>query len=460
LEPVSDLDATFLACETPTQHLHVLATMLVRRKGESRRSDYEMFQSCITERFHLIPRLRQKVKRVPFGRPVWVDDPDMHVESHLHHVVLPDNSGIEGLAATAAEIASRPLTRDRPLWEAWFVEGIDKDHTAVIAKIHHGAVDGVAGLFALAAFFDLDSAGGGSSSVADWSPERTGPADIGRAVLDGVVKRPLSLARSAARTSRAGLTLARPRGENAPLPFTGPKMSFNGTLSHRRSVAFASIDLDDVKQVRQEADASVNDVLVALCAGVLRRYALERGENPDRPLVAAIPISERPAGEGDAGNRMSFLFYAVPVHLSDPAERVRFVATSASSAKNLYARSGQGLFESIASLAPLGATGPLLRMVSKARIPSVLPPVVNVLISNIRGPAIPLYVAGAELESIFPMGPLFEGVGLGVTVVSYRDHVDFGFIACPDLVPDVSELATTVTIEMASMLDAHTVHFV
>ena len=460
MEPISDLDATFLAGETPTQHLHVLATMLVRRKGGSSRSDYELFQSCITERFHLIPRLAQRARRVPFGRPVWVDDPDMRVERHLHHLVLPESSGLEGLAQAAAAIASVPLPRDRPLWEAWFVEGIDKDHTAVIAKIHHGAVDGIAGLFALAAFFDLDVTGETSPAVPKWEPVRTAPKDLGRAVLDSVLKRPVNLAKSAARTSRAALALARPRGENAPLPFTGPKMSFNGTLSPRRSVAFTSVALDDVKQVRQEAGVSVNDVLVALCAGVLRRYAISRGEGPDRPLVAAVPISERREGQGDAGNRMSFLFYAVPVHLEDPAERVRFVARSATSAKSLYARSGQGLFESIASLAPLRVTGPVLRLASAARIPSVLPPVVNVLISNIRGPAIPLFVAGAELESIFPMGPLFEGVGLGVTVVSYRDHVDFGFIACPDLVPDVSELASTVNLEMAELLDAHSVSFV
>jgi len=455
LNRVSDLDALFLASETPTQHLHVLATLVLDRSAIPGGGDYELVQSRIAERFHMIEPLRQRLKRIPFGRPIWVDDPDLHLQRHLHHVVLPEGGGLEALARTAADIASFPLPKDRPLWEAWFVEGIEKDHIAVIAKIHHCAVDGVSGIFALAAFFDVKPFPDASTQPPTWEPAAPpGALEVGRAVFDGLRRRPAAVARSIKRTTSTAVALARARGEEAPLPFSGPRLSYNRALTARRSVAFTSVRLDDVKHVRQGLGAPVNDVLVALCAGVLRRFAIQRDELPARHLVAGVPISERKAEHGAAGNQLSFLLYALPVHLPDPVERLEFVARSASLVKDVYAQAGEGFFASIASLVPLGALAPLMRALSAVRVANVLPPVVNVLISNIRGPDLPLFVAGAELTSIFPMGPLIEGVGLGITVVSYRDEVAFGFMACADLVPDVQELAAGVHVEMARMLDA------
>jgi diacylglycerol O-acyltransferase len=240
-------------------------------------------------------------------------------------------------------------------------------------------------------------------------------------------------------------TMARARGEETPLPFSAPRLSYNRALTSRRSVAFTSIALDDVKQIRQDQGASVNDVLVALCAGVLRRYALRCRELPDRPLVAAIPVSERKAEHGTAGNQLSFMFYPLPVHLDDPIERLDFVVRSARVVKDVYSRAGEGLFTSLASLTPLGAVPVAMRVLSAAGAANV-----------VKGPDMPLFVAGAALSSIFPMGPLMEGVGLGVTVVSYRDAVAFGLMACPDLVPEVQELADEVHEELAEMLAAVT----
>ncbi len=240
------------------------------------------------------------------------------------------------------------------------------------------------------------------------------------------------------------MALTRARGAQAPLPLSGPRLSYNRALTSRRSVALASIRIDDVKQVRHEVGASVNDVLVAVCAGVLRNYAISKNELPDRPLVAAIPISERTATDGDAGNHLSFLFYALPVHIDDPIERLKYVTTSAETVKDVYRRTGTGLLSSIACFASSRAARPFIKAISSARLASVLPPAVNVLISSIKGPEMPLYLGGSEMTSLYPMGPIFEGVGLGITAVSYRDRVDFGFMACPDLIPDVEQLGDDV----------------
>ena len=244
------------------------------------------------------------------------------------------------------------------------------------------------------------------------------------------------------------------RRETTPLPCTGPRMSYNRALTPRRSVGFTSLKLEDVKRVAHSSGASVNDVVVALCAGVLRRYAIQCDELPTRPLVAAIPVSERKRDDGPAGNALSFMFYALPVHLPAVSERLAFVKRSASEAKSLHTKTGEGLLASVAALAPKAAIGPAMRIMSSRGAANVFPPVANVLISNIRGPQVPLYVAGATLCSIFPMGPVIDGVGLGITAMSYGDEMSFGFIACADLVRDIRDFSLGLHVEMAAMLDA------
>jgi diacylglycerol O-acyltransferase / wax synthase len=432
----------------------VLATLVLKKSPSRPRIDYELFQHLVADRFGLVERMHQRLLQIPFSRPVWVDDTNLHLDRHLHHVILPAGSGLRDLASTAAEVASFPLPRDRPLWELWFVEGFEDDRAAVIAKMHHSAVDGVSGIFALAAFFDLEPDPQKRPESLQHEPTQPGLAEIGKKVFEGARKRPGAFARSATRAVSSGIALTRARATEAPLPLSGPRLSYNRALTPRRSVAFASIRMDDVKQVRQEEGASVNDVLVAVCAGVLRRYATYNNELPDRPLVAAVPVSERTDEHGPSGNHLSFLFYALPVHIDDPVERLRFVVRSAETVKDVYRRSGTGLLESIAFFASSRAVQPLVKAISTVRLASVLPPAVNVLISSIKGPDMPLYIAGSEVSSLYPMGPIFEGAGLGITAVSYRDKVDFGFMACPDLIPDVGCLASEVSSEISSMLRA------
>jgi WS/DGAT/MGAT family acyltransferase len=230
-------------------------------------------------------------------------------------------------------------------------------------------------------------------------------------------------------------------------------MSYNRALTPRRSVAFSTLPLEEVKQIAGAFGGSINDVVVSLCAGVLRRHALQSKEVPDRPIVAAIPVSERKPEHGLTGNHISFMFYALPVHISTARGRLEFVRRSAADAKRVYAKAGDGLLDAVAALSPKFAVKPAMKAMSTVRAANMLPPPANVLISSIRGPEVPLYVDGAKLSSIFPMGPVLEGIGLGITAISFSDELAFGFIACADLIDDVEDLSLGLDLEMAALQD-------
>ena len=454
MEQLSDLDVLFMAGETASQHLHVLATLILDRSDAPSEFDYKVFRSHVAERFQMIEPLRRRLMRGPLTHPVWIDDDDIHLDRHLHHIVLANGGGLDALAGVAAEIASFPLPTDRPPWEAWFVEGVSKDDVAVIAKIHHSAADGLSGIFALAAFFDLEPSPAAGAGPPPWQPSPApGFAELGRATLGNLWHRPEAVVRSLRRVGASTVDMVRSRADT-PLPFTGPRQPYNRALTPRRSVAFATIPLDEIEQIRQGFGVSVNDVVVAVCAGALRRYALLHGEEPTRPLVAGVPISERRPEHGSSGNQISFMLYSLPVDRDGPALRLEEVTRSATAAKDLYARSGSGLMGSIATLAPSRAVGPVMRAISGMKIADIAPPVMNVFISNIHGPDLPLYAAGARLRAMFPMGPLIEGVGLGVTIVSHADEAALGFMGCEDHVPDIEVLADYTGTEVEALLDA------
>jgi WS/DGAT/MGAT family acyltransferase len=386
------------------------------------------------------------------GQRVWVDDPEIHIQRHLHHVMV-DGRGLEALAEVAGDIASQPLAKDRPLWEAWLVEGFDEEKFAVVAKIHHSVVDGVSGIFALAGFFDLEPS---SPPITVTTSPTSQPPDTSQTwstAIGSLLHRPRAVALGIQRATTSVVQFVSSRTETTPLPCTGPRMSYNRALTPRRSVALSTLPLDEVKKIAGAFGCSVNDVVVSLCAGVLRRHALESKEVPDRPIVAAIPVSERKPEHGPTGNHISFMFYALPVHLPTARGRLEFVQRSAADAKTVYGKAGDGLLDAVAALSPKFAIRPAMKAMSSVRAANLLPPTANVLISSIRGPDVPLYVDGAKLSSIFPMGPVLEGIGLGITAISFADELAFGFIACADLIDNIEDLSLGLELEMAALQD-------
>jgi diacylglycerol O-acyltransferase / wax synthase len=453
MQRLSALDAVILDAETPVQPLSVLA-VLVTAPDEAPLG-FRGVHARISERYGLVPQMRRRLQRLPMGHPAWVDDGQVRVDDHLHHTVLDPPGDERRFGALVGEIAAQPLPHDRPLWEAWYVEGLADGAEAVVAKIHHCAVDGVAGIGALAAFFDLEP-NPPPTPLPAWDAEP--PPDVGtlgRAAVTGAWQWAAEAPRAAAQLVRAGRTfLGAGRSDaGAPLPFSGPRLSINGALTQRREVALATVALDDVKHVRRPLGVTVNDVVLAICAGALRTYLGRRGDLPDRPIVAAIPASEQPLGDDGSGNHISAMFCALPVDVDDPLERVLAVQRSAAGAKEQHQRLGEGALGRLAGIAPPGSLWAGVRAAALGRMGDRLPPLANVVVSNVRGPEFPLFVAGARLQHLYPLGPLLEGVGLNVTVASYRDEIAFGFLACPDLVDDVAELAATVPAALAQLLE-------
>jgi diacylglycerol O-acyltransferase len=343
----------------------------------------------------------------------------------------------------ASEVASRPLDRSRPLWELCVVEGLADGHVGFVAKIHHSVADGVKAAQMLATVLQPDPASP-EPEPAPWRPEpipeRRRVAT--RALLDrlrqllwlpGLVRRTFEGFRNVIRRRRSGAV-------SPPLPFDAPNLSFNRALTPRRLFASTSISLDDVKEVKDTRGVTVNDVVLALCASALRRWLAGRGELPDRPLVAGVPVSTRSAGRETRANSVSNLFTALPVQEPDPVARLRAIHQVMQGAKEQHNALGAEMLADWSELTPGRPFAAAVRLYSRRGLADRHRPPINVVISNVPGPREPLYVAGARLVGLWSMGPILENVGLNITVWSYLDRLNVGAVACPEAIPDLPRL--------------------
>jgi WS/DGAT/MGAT family acyltransferase len=238
------------------------------------------------------------------------------------------------------------------------------------------------------------------------------------------------------------------------LPLTAPRLGMNRTITPHRKVAFSSVSLADIKAVKNALGVTVNDVVLAVTAGAMRTYLANRDELPDKALVAAIPTNVRVEGERGFGNRVSTMFAGVPVELDDPVERVHAVRSSTTGAKEVHEVVGADTLEEWASVAAPALFSRAMRAYTRLRIGERIRPIMNLIVSNVPGPPFPLYIAGARLVALHPLGPIFDDCGLNITVLSYLDHVDFGFIACRELVSDLDVLAAAVPDALAELSKA------
>jgi len=458
MERLRGLDAAFLSMETPTMHMH-MAGVLVFEPPDHARSEppavqAERMRRVVEERLHLVPLLRRRALRVPFGlhHPVWVDDPAFDLDYHLQRASLPAPGGPAELAAFVSSVAGRPLDPARPLWEMHVVEGLDTGHVAVVAKLHHAAIDGVSGAETLAAFLDV----GPEPRLVDpptrrWRPEPT-PSDVELLgySLSSLARQPERAFGAVRRTLGALHDLSernrRLREEEElqppPAPFRAPRTSFNGSISAQRRVAFAEVPMDEVQMVRQRIGGTVNDVVLAAVSGALRRLLSERGETPHQPLVAMVPMSVRSEEDrGTQGNKLSAMLVSLASTAGDPVERLRLVAEGTRLAKEQSRVLSEELIGGWAQLAFPVVSSRLARLSGNLRLFDRLPPLFNVVVSNIPGPELQLWWAGARLAALYPVGPIVEGVGLNVTVVSYTGTLHIGVVGCRELVPEVEHLA-------------------
>jgi diacylglycerol O-acyltransferase len=461
MQPLEGMDAAFLSLETPTTPLHV-GVVLVLDPPEGTRSLFSpstrsaQIRRVISQRLHLVPQLRQRAMRVPLGlhHPVWVDDPMFTLDDHVSAASLPSPGGAAELDAFVAGVMSRQLDPDRPLWEMYIVEGLAGDRTALIAKVHHAILDGVSGASVLGAFLDLNP----RSRVIPLPSEAWDPAPLPNSsqLLNYAARSMSHQPGHALGTLQAGVEALADlgmhnrellgRGETPPPSFfSAPRTSFNGAISNRKRFATLSVPLEDVKLVRRMFECTVNDVILAGVAGGLRTFMDERGEVPDRALVAMVPVSTRDSGDGAAlGNQVSGMLVSLATDVDDPVLRLDAIAESSRVAKDQQQLHGGRLVSDLAQIAAPGLVSRVARAVAGTKLFDHLRPPFNVTVSGVKGPDFPLFCAGSRVASMFPVGPIAEGIGLNVTIFSYLDQLQFGLLSCRKLLPELDELATHI----------------
>jgi WS/DGAT/MGAT family acyltransferase len=439
--------------------------------------DFWRIRELVAGRLQRVPPFRQRLVEVPFGlqHPAMVDDPDFDLDYHVRRVCLPEPGGMEELENLVADIASRPLDRERPLWEFHVVEGLAGGRLALVPKVHHTILDGVSGAEVMAAFFDLSPVPAPQPLFGGRRPRRSQPLDEGgpaqapepvgrgsdptwtpdplpgggeqlRSVLGSIPGQADTVVRTMSRTvkeARCRSGRVRQGGEGAaPSPFEAPRTSINRAISAHRRVAFAELPLGEIRRVRQVLGGTTNDVVLTVTAGAMRRLFEQRNEKLEKPLVALVPVSVRSSSERSAlGNRVSAMLVSLAEGLEDPAARLEHIARETKTVKQQDRRLGPVFAGWAQTLVPALASR-LTRLVTNLRLFDHMAPLFNMIVSNVPGPDAPLYMAGARMVAMYPIGPIIEGVGVNVTVFSYLDSLFIGVQGCRELVPDIDIIAT------------------
>ncbi len=467
MERLSGLDASFLYLEGPSLHMHVAIAVVFDPTTVPGGYSFDHLQAQIERRTRRSPVFQRRLVEVPLrlGHPVWVRDPAFDIQYHVRRTAVPRPGGLLELAELAGDITGRQLDRSRPLWEIWVVEGLVHGRIAVIVKMHHSTVDGVSGAALLSVLFDVEADPGPG-------PEEPAPAEgartpssallVAEAVAARAVK-PFEVGLDLLRTGQRLLNVRRVRLDpehrgphsHGALPLTAPRTSFNGSLTQRRQVAFSAIGLADVKRLTRATGTTVNDVVLAVCTGALRRYLATGDELPGKPLVAVVPVSVRPERSSPAGsNRVSSLFVQLPAQLDDPLERLLAIGEGTKGAKEEHSALGADTLVTWAEYATATTVGAAARLYSRLRLAERHRPIANIVISNVRGPDFPLFLAGAEMVEAFPLGPVMDGLGVNVTIMSYRGTLYWGIHGCPDTMPRIWELARDVPVALDELLAA------
>jgi len=452
------LDSTFLALETHDHPIHVMAVMLLDPRTVPDGYSFERLREFVADRLGGIPPFRQKLVPVPLGvgRPRWVDV-EVNVDDHVHRVVF-DGGGLPELARFVADLEPALLDRALPLWSMHVVEGLDDDIIAVVAKVHHALMDGVGGMQFMASMYSLTPTPESVVLVGDDEEATPPPWERVLLALPEVASAPMRATRALVSSARAVLRVrdAFRADQTLERPNSVPHMRWNESLGTARSIAFASLPLEAVKTVGRATGATVNDVVLAVLGGASRSYLQTRGELPDRALVAAVPVSVRRSNQhvNEVANAVTLMFSSIGTDIADPLRRVQVVHTSADGAKHLQDAIGPDAF-----LLWLDTASPLVvaaaaRLYIGLHLASRTPAITNLLVSNVPGPPVTLYFGGARLLALYPLGPVYDGVGLNVTVVSSVDTIGFGFVTCPDVISDVDALAAGVREEFTKLRDA------
>jgi WS/DGAT/MGAT family acyltransferase len=451
------VDASFLAQEGPSAHMHVGAVMIFDGPPPA----YEELADHVRGRLHLVPRFRQKLAFPPLetGRPLWVDDPNFNLEYHVRHTALPAPGSERQLRALAARVHSQALDRTKPLWEMWLVQGLDGGRFALLSKTHHALVDGVSGVDLATVLFDLQPIPAEvEHSDTPWRPRDTPSAiDMAARGMRGLIALPFDAAsRAIGAAARPAYALAETRealegiGEVVWAGLNpAPETPLNVEIGPHRRFVWARQELADFKTIKRALGGTVNDIVLAVTAGALQRWLRSRGLRTEGlELRALVPVSIRARDEHhQLGNRLAAMRAPLPVYVEDPAARLRVVRQAMRGLKESKQAVGAEVLAGMQALAPPTILAQASRLNFSTRL-------FNLLVTNVPGPQFPLYVLGRRLDDLFPVAFLPKRHALAVAIMSYNGGMDFGLLADYDSMPDIEQLAEMFDASLAELLEA------
>ena len=472
MRQLTSLDAQFLALEDGRNLGHVGGLAIYDPSTvPGGLLDAVRVQELVGERLHLLPPFRWRLVTVPFGldHPYWVDDEHFDLGYHVREIALPAPGDQAQLAEQAARIFARPLDRARPLWELYVIHGVHDGRVAVLTKIHHAAVDGLSGAEILAALLDLSPEGrdGGPAETVDHAERAPGDWEMLARGLGSVPRQPIRLLRNlpktlanldslptlrhipgapviAEATRQLGRITSPRRTDGGVLEgrrLRAPRTRFQAAISPHRRIGYGSVALSDVKAVKNAFGCTVNDVVMTMCASAMRSFLLEHGELPDEPLVTMVPVSVRtPEQFGTFGNRISTMVVALPTDEPDVRRRLDRVSATMRSAKEHHKALPATLLQDANHVIPPALLARAARVTSRIAVTRGLQAPLNLIISNVPGSPFPLYLAGARLEAQYPLSAILDGSGLNITLLSYRDRLDFGVVSDPAMLDDAFDI--------------------
>jgi WS/DGAT/MGAT family acyltransferase len=464
MKSLGGLDASFLYMETPQTPMHVAGLSIVELPKDFKGSFYEVYKRHIASRLHLFPVLKKKIVPVPWDidHPIWIDDDELDIDYHIRDSRLPKPGTMEQLEDLVGRLHSNFLDRSRPLWEFYVIDGLADGTIAVYTKIHHAAVDGGAGMALTNMMYDISPAGRRVEPPP--AAAKKAPPDA-LALIGGAYRNMLSQHVSALQkipdVLKAIASVTMPVvGNVVRIPTQGlpnliaPKTILNATITSQRSFTARSLPLADSKAIAKETGTKLNDVVMATCAGALRRYLIEKHALPKEPLVAFVPVSLREPGNTESNNQVSGMLCSLATDLKDPVERLKAIQTTSQQAKELSGKVRDAQPRDFSIFGAPFVMHEAMQLYGRSRLADRLPPPANVVISNVPGPQTPLYVAGAKVLTLYPVSIPAHGMALNLTVQSYCGALDYGLTACRKTVPDLRKLAGYLDESLQELHDA------
>jgi WS/DGAT/MGAT family acyltransferase len=456
MDRLSSIDASFLTNESSNAHMHVGAVLIFEGPPPAYNDLLEHVQS----RLHLVPRFRQKLAFPPVetGRPFWIDDPNFNLAYHVRHSALPSPGSEEQLRNITGRLFSQSLDRSKPLWELWLVQGLERNRFAIVSKTHHALVDGVAGVDIGTVLFDLKPVPDPIEPDRDWVPSPPpSSAELAARGIAEVAEAPFKFGRrllraashperTAQRVVEGGEALA-----EVAWNFTdpAPEIPLKTEIGSHRRFAWTRSELDDFKRIKDALGGTVNDVVLTVVSGALRSWLRSRGiKTEGLELRALVPVSIRAEDErGQLGNRIAAMRGPLPVYIEDPVKRLEVVRAAMDGLKESKQALGAEVISRLNDFAP----PTLLAQASRINFSTRL---FNLIVTNVPGPQIPLYVLGRELQDVFPVAFLPENHALAVAIMSYNGGMDFGLLGDYDSMEDIEMLATGLSESLADLLAA------